>query len=132
MKKESQQEKLISLPNTIPPISFDRTKISEYFFKIKNKEMKSVLFDSNEDNWNKNDSSFSEKLLNKSTLLILIDNEYEMFGCFIPSQINQIGKFIESDKCFIYSLNYQQTYPIKQKNYSICIHNPNDDKLLTD
>ena len=102
----------------------------KFFNEITGMKIKSILFDSKTDNWNKNNSCLSDRLLNKSNILIFID-ETEKFGCFIPSSINQFDEYIESDNCFIYSLNHQQSYPIKQKKYTICIHNSNDDKLLT-
>ena len=107
-----------------PPVNFGHCTLKE-------KEIRRVLFDSYNNNWKRDDCQFLDKILYKSNILILINDSKEKFGYFIPNQINKIGKYVESDNCFIYSFNYQETYTIKDRRYSICIHNDNDDKLLT-
>ena len=106
-------------------------EVKKFLNETINKQLKNVLFDSDNDDISINKSLLFEKIQGKSNLLILIDIEEDIIGYFISNEINQIGKYCESEKCFIFSLNRETCYTIKDKKYSICIHKSKDEKLLT-
>ena len=117
--------------NVVPPIEIGRKRIEEFLNETTNKHVSRILFDSDNDNWMRNKCNIHEKMKGKSSIMILIDNDEENFGFYIPNEINQIGKYCESEECFIFSINRRECYPIKDKKFSICIHKSNDEKLLT-
>ena len=117
--------------NVVPPIEIGRKRIIKFLNETTNKQITNILFDSDNDNWMRNKCDIHEKMKEKSSIMILIDNDKEKFGFYMPNEIKQIGKYCESEECFIFSLNRQQCYPLKEKKYAICIYKSNDEKLLT-
>lgn len=103
----------------------------QFFSKITSKKLGNILFDTSIDDWDIGKCSIKNKLYKKSHILIVAIIFQRIIGCYFPSTINHIGKYCESNKCFVFSLNFQKTYPIKQKQFALCIHNSNDEKLLT-
>ena len=125
LEYQSQSSKLTS-ENAIK-----KTKQEKIVETLTNKHLTNILFDSFVDEWKRNNCLFYEKIKSKTNVLILITNNQDNIGCFIPNEINQIGRYNKSDGCFIFSLNSSKKYPIKNKGNEICIHNENDEKLLT-
>ena len=111
-------------------VKFD--EIKSFLENETNKSLGNILFDTNNDYWEINNSSLGVKLLERNDILILIDDgENNKFGCYFPSTIKTIGKYNESENCFIYSLNKKKRYSIKTKKQGMCIHKVDDDKLIT-
>ena len=94
------------------------------------KKFETILFDSEIDRWGMNDSTFTQKILNKSNLLIYIDEGEYQFGCYIETEINSIGKWINDSHSFIYSCNPLEKYPIKKSKEAIQISKINEKELM--
>ena len=53
-----------------------------------NKKCSEVIFDSNKDNWNKNTSVFSSRMINKSHVIIIVeDTNKNKFGYYLSTLI---------------------------------------------
>ena len=111
-------------------ISFINNSI-ELICESLSKEFGDVLFDTSKDNWSVGKCSIGDKLLNKRDILIIIKSDQYLFGCYYPSIVNTIGKYCESNDCFIVSFNNKKTYPIKPKQKALIINKYNEEKLLT-
>ena len=69
-----------------------------------NKKIKSIVFDSDIDNWNSG-KEFSKYIIGKSNLLFMIDDmENNRFGGYISSQITKVDTYINDPNAFIFSL----------------------------
>lgn len=126
LKKEIEYvpPQLVRKPKTV-------NETIHFFTEKTSKQLGDILFDTSIDNWEIGNCSITNKLLKKSHILIVvIQNEY-VFGCYFPSTINYIGKYCESNKCFIFSLNNNDIYPIKPKQKALYIHKNNEERLLT-
>ena len=65
-------------------------EIIENICEFTGMEIKKILFDSNIDKWNMNNSDFGKKLEGKRNVIIVIeDKERNIFGGFISKEINQ-------------------------------------------
>jgi hypothetical protein len=63
-----------------------------------------IIFDSEKDKWSMKNFEFWEKIKNKSHFSILIETtEGQKFGCYIESQVNDIGKNIYDSNAFIFN-----------------------------
>ena len=137
MGKESKPMKVLNDPKMIVMddystenelSSMEVRKMIEEWTK---KSIGEILFDSQENQWKQNNCQLYEKIQNKSNLLMLFDDGKYHYGYYSDIMINEIGKYIDDKKSFLFSINRKQIYPIKQTKYSICIHLVNDEKLLT-
>ena len=96
------------------------------------KQFGEILFDTKDNQWKQNDCLLFDKLQKKSQLLILIDDGIHHFGCYIDSVVNtESGKYIDDKNCFLFSIERKEIYSIKQSKYSLCIHQSNEEKLIT-
>ena len=87
------------------------------------KKIKSIVFDSDIDNWNSG-REFSEYIIGKSNLLFMIDDvENNRFGGYISSQITNSDIYINDSNAFIFSLksngrlNQPMKFPISSSQY---------------
>ena len=93
-------------------------QLKEYEQNIENwtnKKIKSIVFDSDIDNWNTG-RDFSKYIIGKSNLLFMIDDmENNRFGGYISSQITKTDEYIDDPKAFIFSLqsNKRLSQPAK-------------------
>lgn len=100
-------------------------EIIELFRSIDNKEPKEILFDSNENNWNINTSTFDQQIYEKSDLLFLIQDENnKVFGCYIYSTISTINATLTDQDCFVFTFSIDSNHsevkkPIKVDKYPI-------------
>ena len=97
-------------------------------------KIKSVLFDSDEHNWCKNDSEFDTKVKgHKNVCVVIADTEENIFGGFVSKEIG-IRKYHYDPNACVFSLmkNHKFTgnkYPIKQNCYDFRIE-PNKSDIL--
>ena len=80
-----------------------------------NKKIKSIVFDSDIDNWNSG-REFSQYIIGKSNLLFMIDDvENNRFGGYINSKITNSDIYINDPNAFIFSLksNRRLNRPMK-------------------
>ena len=64
-----------------------------------------VVFDSNKDDWSLNTSVFGDKVMNKSNLIIVIeDTNGNQFGGYVSVTINKYDFFHKDSNAFIFSL----------------------------
>ena len=80
-----------------------------------NKKIKSIVFDSDIDNWNSG-REFSQYIIGKSNLLFMIDDvENNRFGGYINSRITNSDIYINDPNAFIFSLksNRRLNQPMK-------------------
>ena len=71
-----------------------------------NKKCTEIVFDSDKDNWSENTSVFDSKVINKSNLIILIeDKEGQKFGGYVNEKITGVNTWINDQNAFLFSLN---------------------------
>ena len=88
-------------------------KIEEWTGKI----IKSIVFDSDQDNWNSGEE-FSRYIIGKSNLLFMIDDiENNRFGGYISAEITKADSYVTDPNAFIFSLrsNGRLSQPTKFK-----------------
>ena len=88
-------------------------KIEEWTGKI----IKSIVFDSDQDNWESGEE-FSRYIIGKSNLLFMIDDmENNRFGGYISSTITEADSYVTDPNAFIFSLrsNRRLSQPTKFK-----------------
>ena len=84
-----------------------KSKIEEWT----NRKIKSIVFDSDKDNWDSG-KNFSNYIIGKSNLLFIIDDmENNRFGGYINSKITSIDTFIKDQNAFIFSLKSNNRLP---------------------
>lgn len=87
------------------------------------KKIKSIIFDSDEDNWDSG-REFSNYIIGKSNLLFMIDDvQNNRFGGYISSQIIKADTYIKDPNAFIFSLRSNKRLPCPTK---FGINNPDD------
>ena len=121
---------LTSCPHYLLPPT-DGYKAIDLITEWTSKSLKEIIFDTDENECQKGNCKLEKRIIGRSNLLIFIDEGSYKFGCYVKSQINTIGEYITDSKCFIYSLNYQQKYRIKDKKHAVKIHHENEDELIT-
>ena len=76
----------------------------QYIENWTRKKIISIVFDSDEDNWDSG-KEFSQYIIGKSNLLFMIDDDQNnRFGGYISSEITSSDKFINDPDAFIFSL----------------------------
>ena len=81
------------------------------------KEISKIIFDSNVDDYELNNSSFDMKIVNKSNILIMIKTEKEhYFGCCVNGTIDKIRNWISPTNGFLFSINNEtkMKYELKE------------------
>ena len=89
----------------------------EYIENWTRKKIISIVFDSDEDNWDSG-KEFSQYIIGKSNLLFMIDDDQNnRFGGYISSEITSSDRFINDPNAFIFSLrsNNRLSQPTKFK-----------------
>ena len=97
-----------------------------------------IIFDSDKDNWSKRTSTLNEKIMGRSQLVFVIeDDDDEMFGFYFNKQISLNAKYSESDdKSFYFILNSKRkSSPMKFNQrtncpYGIHLFSKHSDKLI--
>ncbi|BFU24978.1 predicted protein [Entamoeba histolytica] len=102
-----------------------------------NRKVGNILFDSDNDNWNKDISVFDQRMMNKEHIIIIIeDEEGNKFGGYVDSKINKVDKWIYDSKSFLFSLESNgrmkgmMKFDIKQPQYAFCLYNQSHDRLF--
>jgi len=76
----------------------------KFIEKWTGRQIISIVFDSDEDNWNSG-KEFSQYIIGKSNLLFMIDDDQNnRFGGYISSEITSSDKYINDPDAFIFSL----------------------------
>ena len=79
-----------------------------------NKQIENILFDSEINKWNVDDSEFDEKLRGKRDIIILIEDERQnLFGGYIGNRI-KIDEKVKDETCYVFSLRKDGEYTMKQ------------------
>ena len=128
-QKEEEQKKKIELFD-----NFINEKEIELIEKQINRKCESILFDSNKDSWDQLNSTFAEKMKDKSHFVILIETmNCRKFGCYINNSIDEFGKLINDSNAFLFKLrrNTLTTYPMKQQEKAIKIYEIANNVLFT-
>ena len=89
------------------------------------RKCESIIFDSNKDNWTKSNSTFVEKMKNRSRFIILIQTTNGIqFGCYIEKMIKEIGTYITDPNAVVFKFrkNIFSIYPIKDSNNAILVN----------
>ena len=96
------------------------------------KKIKSIVFDSDIDNWNSG-REFSQYIIGKSNLLFMIDDvENNRFGGYISSKITNSDIYINDSNAFIFSLksngrlNHPMKFPINNSEFAFTSITAND------
>ena len=63
--------------------------------------------------------------------MIFIDEGEWKFGCYIKRSIDVIGKPIEDQEAFVYSINKKEKYEIHQWKQAIQFYPPENEMLMT-
>ena len=73
--------------------------------KWTNKKLGEIIFDSDKDEWSENTSTFDTKLMNKSNVLILIEENKNgiKFGQFIYKKIDKLNDYVQDKRSFLYT-----------------------------
>ena len=95
------------------------------------KRIENVLFDTKGDDWDIGTCRIGEKMIWKSNLFILIISKEGNCGCFVSSQVDQLGKYISDPKCTIYSFNSMESFSIKSSKQAIKFHQAKDSEFIT-
>ncbi|BFU23053.1 predicted protein [Entamoeba histolytica] len=101
-----------------------------------NRKVRSILFDSNIDDWNKNTSVFDQRIINKEHIIIIIEDEDgNKFGGYVNSKIDKYC-YINDSKSFVFSLKSNgrmkgmKKFDIKQTQYAFYLNNQIQDCLF--
>ena len=105
----------------------DREQIEKSLHQLTDKQVDNIIFDSEVNKWNQNDSEFDSILNGKRNVCIVIEDErHNLFGGFIGNTITIHHKIIDNS-CFVFSLKKDgQINPRKFNkkengySYSIC------------
>ena len=96
--------------------------------KVLQKEVESIIFDSEKDSWEINNSTFTSKLEEKSNICVVIqDTRHNIFGGYINKTIST-NKWVHDNDCVLFSLKNGSdwsgaTYPIieNRHDFRICV-----------
>ena len=94
----------------------------------------SLLFDSEICHWSQGDSTFTERILNKQHLVMLIETTDKIkFGCYIDSMISSINETIKDNYSFIFTFkkNMKGKYEMEDNCDVIKVNEERDDILFT-
>ena len=70
-----------------------------------NKKCLEVIFDSDKDNWSENTSVFGDKLMNKSNLVFVIEEENNnKFGYYFNGTVKTDGSNMKAQGSFMFTL----------------------------
>ncbi|BFU24994.1 trichohyalin, putative [Entamoeba histolytica] len=101
------------------------------------RRINNILFDSDNDNWNKNKSVFKQRIMNKEHIIIIIeDKEGNKFGGYVNSKIDKVDDFINDSQSFVFSLESKgrmegmMKFDIKQPQYAFWLWNQSHDFLF--
>ncbi|ELP86050.1 hypothetical protein EIN_446470 [Entamoeba invadens IP1] len=73
--------------------------------KFSNSKIKSLVFDSEKDDWAQGSSEFDDKVMGKKNLLFLVeDNNNNKFGGVFTEKVDRTNEYIEDTDAFIFSL----------------------------
>ncbi|BFU26130.1 predicted protein [Entamoeba histolytica] len=102
-----------------------------------NRKVGNIIFDSDNDNWNKDISVFDQRMMNKEYVIIIIeDEEGNKFGGYVDSKINKVDKWIYDSKSFLFSLESNgrikgmMKFDIKHPEFAFCLYNQSHDYLF--
>ncbi|BFU23362.1 trichohyalin, putative [Entamoeba histolytica] len=93
-----------------------------------------VIFDSDIDDWNKNTSTFDQKIINKEHLIIIIEiEEGNKLGGYINERIEKIGSYINDPTSFIFLLNPNEMkkFSISHSPHTFYLASQSDDRLFS-
>ncbi|ELP90913.1 hypothetical protein EIN_360860, partial [Entamoeba invadens IP1] len=137
---EIRKSKMYSmyLKTTEPPVIITQGE-KESLEILLNQKITNVLFDSTIDDWSLNSSVFSERVLNKSNLCVLIeDTNHNKFGGVFNGEISDIGHYHNGGESFLFSLVRNGTLNPKKfrksNNYSfyeMCCYEQNSKVLFS-
>ena len=130
---------LIDREEDIPEILNEKQK--ELIEKWSNMKFDEIIFDSNVDDWSIGTSVFDKKLLNRSNVVIVIeDNSGEKFGSFIAINIRHRldpSKTDNDTKTFLFNiesngrLENPLQFPILESRSQCVLHKKDKDILMT-
>ncbi|GAB1223493.1 hypothetical protein ENUP19_0149G0031 [Entamoeba nuttalli] len=116
-------------------ISFD-TKYIKQLKEWTNRKVGNILFDSDNDDWNKNTSIFEERIMNKEHIIIIIEGEDgNKFGGYVNSKIDEFG-YVNDSQSFLFSLESKgriegmKKFDIKYPEDAFWLHNKSDYSLF--
>ncbi|BFU22320.1 predicted protein [Entamoeba histolytica] len=102
-----------------------------------NRKVGNILFDSDNDNWNKDISVFDQRMMNKEHIIIIIEDEDgNKFGGYVNEKINKVDECINDSKSFVFSLESNgrmkgmMKFDIKLQEYAFCLYNQSHDRLF--
>lgn len=137
---EQQQRELdkMKLRKTPIPMKMEKGRkidLKETISKLCEMDIKTVLFDSLVNRWNKNDSEFGTNLKGKRNVCIVIhDVEGNVFGAFVSKEI-RIEQYHFDSNSFLFSLvkngvYRMQKYPVKEQQEDLYICEDSSDVLF--
>ena len=135
MKQKRQQQDYEMKINDKERWKNEQEEIEQSLSQLSSKQINKILFDSEKDKWNKQDSSFTTQLQGKQDIIILIEDEQmNLFGGYIGNEII-IGKNVKDNSCFVFSLRKNGVKNLKrfEKNqigYSYWIRPDSSDLLM--
>ena len=113
-----------------------KVQIEHNLQKVTQRKVHNIIFDSEINKWNINDSEFLSSLVGRKHIAIVIqDEKCRVFGGYIDDEI-QVGCNVEQANCFMFCLKknkkykqmrYQQKKSVKTMMYAIC---PNESHVL--
>ena len=119
MKNRHHETFYQNLLNTIK-LKWNYQREISFLNKWTGKTIKEIIFDSSIHSYEKFESEFHEKVINRKELLFVVKSiDGYLFGQYVQSQIQSYGdnSWIEDEKSFIFSFkeNIPIHYPILQK-----------------
>ncbi|BFU25517.1 trichohyalin, putative [Entamoeba histolytica] len=98
--------------------------------ELTEKRINNILFDSDNDNWNRNTSVFDQRIMNKEHVIIIIeDSKGNKFGGYVNEKIDKVGEWINDSKSFLFSLESNgriegmKKFDIKEPEYAFYLFN---------
>ena len=110
---------------SVPELTFVEKQMKNSF--------ESIIFDSNENKFNKKSDEFWNRMVNKHDFVFLIETtEGAKFGCFIKENIVDQNEYVIDSKAFIFKLdeNIFEKYQIRKNKFAFKISKSENDELF--
>ncbi|BFU26084.1 trichohyalin, putative [Entamoeba histolytica] len=106
--------------------------------ELTERRVSDILFDSDIDNWNIFTSVFSQIIINKEHIIIIIeDTEGNKFGGYVNEKIDKVDSWISDLHLFVFSLESKgriegmKKFDIKRPQHSFKLHNKSHNCLFS-
>ena len=127
LKKEESEKKIQIFENILTRNEMDLIE------KEIGRKLEFNIFDSNINNWKKDNSQLFQTIQNQSEIIILIETIDKMkFGCYVSSEINDQKRYIEDSNAFIFKFENDnlEKYSIVENENVLKICGESDEDLF--